>query len=216
MEKPVQNSKDYALKLTKGALGIIPYAGSFIGELMEIIIVPQYQKRLEEWFDYVDQTLKTLIENGECTKNEIFNDEEFQSIFQKTSRAYVNNIEKEKIPLLKSYLKSSIKKPTELNKKLIFLEIIENLTVKHLMILKDISENEDNKDNKDYKNQEELTKQLTKTYTDGNRSYYKLLEKGLQNYHLVGYWSSDVDNNNNLWNLRISEIGKELIKYITE
>ena len=124
MNKPTQNTSDYASKLTKGALGAIPFAGSFIGELMEIIIVPQYQKRLEEWFDYVDQTLKTLIENGNQTKDEIFNDEEFQSIFQKSSRAYVNNIEKEKIPLLKFYFKSAINKTTELNKKLIFLEMI--------------------------------------------------------------------------------------------
>ncbi|HSD06363.1 hypothetical protein [Flavobacterium sp.] len=214
MQKPIQNSSDYALKLTKGALGAIPFAGSFIGELMEIIIVPQYQKRLEEWFDYIDQTLKTLIENGERTKSDFFDDEEFQSIFQKSSRAYINNIEKEKIPLLKSYFKSAVSKTTELNKKLIFLEMIENLTVKHLMILRDVNENE-NSDN--YKYQDELTENLAKTYTDGDKSYYKLLENGLQNYHLLGYWSANVvENNKNQWNLRTSKIGKELIKFITE
>jgi hypothetical protein len=214
MKKPTQNSSDYALKLTKGALGGIPFAGSFIGELMEIIIVPQYQKRLEEWFDYVEQTLKILVENGEQTKDEIFEDEEFQSIFQKSSRAYVNNIEKEKIPLLKSYFKSAINTTTELNKKLIFLEMIESLTIKHLMILRDVNENENSSN---YKYQEELTEHLAKTYTSGDKSYYKLLEKGLQNYHLLGYWSADlVENNKNQWNLRTSEIGKELIKFITE
>ncbi len=214
MNKPKQNTSDYALKLTKGALGAIPFAGSFTGELMEIIIVPQYQKRLEEWFDYVDQTLKTLIENGIRTKDEIFDDEEFQSIFQKSSRAYVNNIEKEKIPLLKSYFKAAINKTTELNKKLIFLEMIENLTIKHLMILRDVNENENSSK---YKYQEELTAYLAETYTDGDKSYYKLLEKGLQNYHLLGYWSAEViENDRNQWNLRTSEIGKELINFITE
>lgn len=214
MKKPIQTSSDYAFKLTKGALGAIPYAGSFIGELMEIIIVPQYQKRLEEWFEYIDQTLAILIENGERTKDDYFNNEEFQSIIQKSSRVYINNVEKEKIPLLKSYFKSSISKETELNKKLIFLEMIENLTFKHLMILKDVNDNEYSSH---YKYQDELCEDLAKKHTDGNKSYYKLLEKGLQNYHLLGYWSADVvENNRNQWNLRISEIGKELIQFIGE
>lgn len=214
MEKPKKHTGDYALKLTKGALGAIPFAGAFVGELMDMIIVPQYQKKLEQWFTYIDITIKDLIENSEKTKNEIFEDEEFQSIFQKTSRVYVNNFEKEKIPLLKSFLKSSLNKKTEFNKKLLFLEMIQNLTAKHLMILRDVLENEISEN---YEYQDKLTSELTKKYTDGDKSYFGLLEKGLQNYHLVGYGSANViKDNSNQWNFRTSKIGKELIKFITE
>lgn len=166
MEKPIQNSSDYAHKLTKGALGAIPFAGAFVGELMEMVIVPQYEKKLEKWFEFVDETLKYLIANNQKTKKDFFENEEFQSIFQKSSRAYLNNIEKEKIPLLKVYLKSAVSENTELNKKLIFLEMLENLTVKHLMILKDVADNENSAD---YKYQEALTEQLTKTYSEGDK-----------------------------------------------
>jgi len=214
MEKPIQNTSDYAHKLTKGALGAIPFAGAFVGELMEMVIVPQYEKKLEKWFEFVDETLKYLIADNQKTKKDFFENEEFQSIFQKSSRVYLNNVEKDKIPLLKVYLKSAIREKTELNKKLIFLEMLENLTVKHLLILKDVADNENSSD---YKYQEALTEQLTKTYADGDKSYYKLLEKGLQNYHLLGYWSADVvENNKNQWNLRTSKIGKELIEFVTE
>lgn len=214
MDKPIKNANDYALKLTKGAVGAIPFAGAFVGELIEMVIVPQYEKKLERWFEFIDETLRNLIADNETTKKLFFENEEFQSIFQKSSRAYINNVEKDKIPLFKAYLKSAIHEKTELNKKLIFLEMLENLTVKHLLILKDVADNESNAD---YKYQEELTEKLTDTYADGDKSYYKLLEKGLQNYHLLGYWSADVvDNNKQQWHLRTSKIGLELIEFVTE
>jgi len=214
MKKPVKKSSDYAYKLTKGAVGAIPYAGALVGELVEMIFVSQYDKKLEEWFVFVDETLKKLIAERHRTKKEILENEEFQSIFQKSSRAYLNNVEKDKIPLIKVYLKSTLRENIELNKKLIFLEILENLTVKHLLILKDVADNEDSSA---YKYHKELTDELTNRHANGDKSYYKLLEKGLENYHLLSYWSANVvENNENQWNLRTSKVGKELIQFVTE
>jgi len=214
MQKPSKNSGYYAYKLTKGALGAIPIAGALIGELMEVIIIPEYAKKLERWFDFVDDTLKKLVEDNEETKRTLFENDEFLSIFQKSSRAYLNTVEQDKIPLLKAYFKSAIQENTELNKKLIFLEILENLTVKHLMILKEVADNEISSD---YQYQQALSEQLTNKYADGDKSYFKLLEQGFQNYHLLGYWSAEVVvDDKNQWNLRTSRIGKELIEFITK
>jgi len=116
MDKPEQSAKDVAHKLTKGVIGAIPFAGAFIGELMEIVIQPQYQKKLDEWFVYVDSTINELVANQSKTKDEIFSDEEFISMFLRTSEAYINNVEKNKIPFLQACLKSSITKNVELNK----------------------------------------------------------------------------------------------------
>ena len=128
MEIPKMTTQDYSLKLAKGLLGAIPFAGGFVGELLDICIIPQYQKKLEEWFIFVNKELNDLTVKNIISKEEIFNNEEFASLFQRTSKIYANNIQKHKEPLLKSFLLSSLTKPQPIDKKLLFLSIIDELT----------------------------------------------------------------------------------------
>ncbi len=154
---------DYSIRLTKGALGAIPFVGGLLGEILDIAIYPKQQEKLNEWFEYIETTLNQLIKDKSKTKKEIFDDEEFLSIFQKTSRIYASNVEENKKPILKAYLKSSIKKKIPLDKKYIFLKIIDELTESQLMILKDINENEYSKE---YLFKTKLEEKLSKKYTN--------------------------------------------------
>lgn len=214
MDKPGKLPQDYMLKLAKGALGAIPFGGALLGELLEMVIVPKQQKKLEEWFDYVEATLSEVTEKGNRTKEEIFNDEEFTSIFQKTSRVYANNVEAHKKPILQAYLKSSVTKHLPLDRKYIFLDIIDRLTESQLLILRDVYENEKADD---YLYQKELEKKLAEKYTGGDKQYLNLLIKGLQDFHLLSYSSAEkVINNENQWHMVPSKIAKEFIEYLTQ
>ena len=213
METPKPSTQDYVIKLTKGALGAIPFAGALLGELLEMFIVPQQQNKTQEWFAHVEQTLEEVIGKGAASKEEIFNDETFTSIFQKTSRVYINNVEAHKKPLLQSYLKASITKPLPLDKKYIYLDIIDKLTESQLLILKDVYDNEQSKD---YKYRKALEKILVDKYAEGDENYLKLLIKGLQDYHLLGYGSAEVViDNENQWHMVTSKIAKEFFKFLT-
>jgi hypothetical protein len=212
MESPKPSTQDYILKITKGALGAIPFAGSLLGELLEMFVVPKQQKKMEEWFGHVEQTLTELTENGGISKEEIFNDENFTSIFQKTSRVYANNVEAHKKPLLQSYLKASITKPIPLDKKYIFLDIIDKLTESQLLILKDVYDNESS-DN--YQYQKGLEKILVNKYAEGDKQYLVLLIKGLQDFHLLSYGSAKVVvENENQWHMVTSKIAKEFMEFL--
>lgn len=213
METPKPSTQDYVIKLTKGALGAIPFAGALLGELLEMFIVPQQQNKTQEWFAHVEQTLEEVIGKGVVSKEEIFNDETFTSIFQKTSRVYINNVEAHKKPLLQSYLKASITKPLPLDKKYIYLDIIDKLTESQLLILKDVYDNEQSQD---YKYQKALEKILVDKYAEGDENYLKLLIKGLQDFHLLGYGSADVViENENQWHMVTSKIAKEFFNFLT-
>lgn len=213
METPKQSTQDYILKLTKGALGAIPFAGSLLGELLEMFIIPKQQKKIEEWFSHVEETLTELTDKGAISKEEIFNDEKFTSIFQKTSRVYANNVEAHKKPLLQSYLKASITKPVILDKKYIFLDIIDKLTESQLLILKDVYENE-RSDN--YLYRDALEKILVEKYAGGDQQYLALLIKGLGDFHLLGYGSADVVVDNvNQWHMVTSKIAKEFMEFLS-
>jgi len=213
MELPNQTNQDYILKITKGILGVIPYTGALLGELLEIFIVPKQQKKMEEWFHYVDKTLEDIIGKGTISKDEIFNDENFTSIFQKASRVYANNVEAHKKPLLQSYLKASITKPIPLDKKYIFLDIIDKLTESQLLILKDIYDNERSDS---YHYRKSLENVLVEKYAADNKEYFQLLIKGLQDFHLLGYVSADfVIDNENQWHMTTSIVAKEFLDFLT-
>ena len=213
MDALKQTTQDYVIKLTKGALGAIPFAGALLGELLEMFIVPQQQKKIQEWFGHVEHTLEELIEKGTVSKDEIFNDENFTSIFQKTSRVYANNVEAHKKPLLQSYLKASITKPIPLDKKYIFLDIIDKLTESQLLILRDIYDNEKS-DN--YQYQKALEKMLVEKYAEGDKQYLQLLIKGPHDFHLLSYGSAEVViEKENQWHMVTSKIAKEFIEFLT-
>lgn len=171
-----------------------------------------YQQKLNEWFEFVDTTLNQLIEKGGKTKEEIFNDEEFLSIFQKTSRIYTSNVEEHKKPILQAYLKASVNNKIPLDKKYIFLRIIDELTETQLLILRDVYDNEKS-DN--YLYQKQLEAVLVDKYANGDKQYLDLLIKGLQDFHLLAYGSADVVIENvNQWNMVASKIAKEFFDYL--
>lgn len=212
MELPQPSSKDDFLKIAKGLLGMLPIGGGLVAELFELVIVPAQQKKMEEWFGFVNTTLDELQTKGVLTKESLFNDEEFISVLQKTSRSYLGNIEKNKIPIYQGYLKAVITKPLPLDKKYIYLHIIDTLTESQLMVFKEIFENENSGN---YLFQSELLKKLIEKYAEGDDAYFKLLEKGLQDFHLINYQSAEiVIGDENQWHMRTSKIGKDFLGYV--
>lgn len=215
MERPELKTQDYALKLAKGAIGAIPIAGSLFGELWEMAIVPQYQKKLDEWFKYIDETLKDLIENKGVSKEDLFNDETLSALFLKSSKAYIENVEANKKHLLKAFIKSAITKPIALDKKLIFLEAIDKLNETQLLILKEVYENGLEEEGQLYKIA--LERKLAEKYAEGDVPYLKLLVKGLQDFHLLTYFSAEfVEDGENQWHMQVSKIGRDFFEYLNE
>jgi hypothetical protein len=209
-QKP--DSQDYLVKIIKSLTGGIPLVGGVLQEWIDTAIVPHHQKKMQIWFEYVDQTLTELVKNGQVTKEELFADERFASIFQKTSKAYLDNVEEYKKPVLRAYLKSSLTQSLALDKKYIFLNIIEELTETQLMILKDVFENHTSEERL---YQSSLEAKLAEKYTNNNSEYLKLLIKGLQNNYLLNYTSAPfIKDKTRQWCMNPSQIGIELIEYI--
>lgn len=214
MEVPKPGGQDYFLKIVKGVAGAVPFAGGVLGELLEMVVVPKHQKKMAEWFEYVNSTLEEISDKGIRAKEDIFNDDQFIAVFQKTSKAYADNVEIHKKPIIQAFLKSSITKPIPLDKQLIFLRVIEELTEVQFGILRDVYENETSQP---YLYQTALEKKLAAKYAEDNPGYLKLLVKGLTDHHLLSYGSANVVlEGANQWYMRISNIAKELMAFLNE
>ncbi|MDO6431534.1 hypothetical protein Q4E93_13095 [Flavitalea sp. BT771] len=205
--------EEYIRSAVKASANFLPLVGGPLAELIDSTWVPHHVKKMEEWYASVDETLRQLLEQGRITMEQLYADERFASIFQKTSKAYLDNVEAFKRPALQSALKAALTKEIPLDKKYLFLRMIEDLSEAQLLILKDVY---DNSKSDDYKYQQQIESELSAKYAGGDDQYFALLKKGLESYHLLSYSSTDVVQNDGVqWNMVPSTIGTEFLEYIT-
>ena len=208
-----RTTEEYLRSLSKGLVGVVPFAGGLVAEIIDVSWVPARAKKMQEWYVYVDQLLHQILEKGILTKEQLMQDEQFASLFQKTTKAYLDNVEAFKRPALQSALKSSLTQAIPLDKKYIFLQILEDLNETQLMILKEIYENAHDEQ---HKYGDQLDAELSVKYAGGDPVYLKLLKKGLDDYNLLYYRSADVIQNGvNQWSIIPNEIVDEFLQYIT-
>lgn len=213
---PKEGGQDYALRAFQGGLSAFPLVGGLMGELLTMCIEPNFQKRMKEWMESVNALLNELMEKG-ISKEEIFQNEAFQSLFLKTSKIYLENVEEYKKPVLIAALNSSMNPDIKLEKKYIFLDIINELTESHLLILRDIGNNEKLLEKEGYLYQIGLENTLAEKYAEGDTSYFNLLKKKLEANHLLNYCYAEprvVINGRAQWHLTLSAIGKEFLTFL--
>lgn len=207
---------EIAVRIAKGALGAIPLVGGLIGELFDLAVNTKYEKRQVEWYSYVNETLQKLIENGVFTKEQLFEDENFQTIISKTSRVYLDTVEKNKMPLVKAYLQSALSKDIQLDKKYIFLSILSQLTETQLLLLREIHESSNN-GNHLFFFRESCIDYLTGKFAGGDQDFYYLLQKGLEDFHLLWHHKTKPNGKPKEGNeavLTTSKIGSEFIDFL--
>lgn len=208
-----QSIEEWIRHAVKGGLALIPLAGGPLVELVDASWVPKHVKKMQEWYENVDKILKELLEKGIITMDQLMQDQHFASLFQKTTKAYLDNVEAFKRPALYSALKASLTKEIPLDKKYIFLEMIDELNETQLLILKDIY---DNNHSGQHKYEKKLNSELSTKYAGGDLAYFRLLKKRLDDSHLLSYGPSDVvQDGERQWHMVPSDIGNEFLEYIT-
>jgi hypothetical protein len=208
------STEDQFLRNIKGVLAAIPAIGGVLSELFDQYLPSLHKKKMEEWFKYIEETVQVLVTQETISKEELLSDPEIGSLIIKTSKKYLENVEKIKEQIFKAYFTATISKKTPLDKKLIFLEIIDRLTEKHIAILQEIFQNEQSNN---YLHQSELEAKLIEKYTEGDKSYFDLIIEGLQDFHLLTYFTCperEIINDARAWHMDTSKIAKELVEYL--
>lgn len=213
IDLPERNNKDIAHSVVKGVLSSIPLAGNLVAELFEIVVEPSYNKRLQEWIEKTTNLLAQLQEQIEGFNiKKLAGDEEFVSIFIKASQLSQRTHIEEKRAFLISAVKNSITQPLEFDKKNIFLSLIEQFSVRHIQMLKDIDYSVAQDANFD---DHELKPHLRDKYFGGDELLFELFLKHLSDNHLLYFIQTGVvKEQRRIWTIHLSQLGVEFIAFI--
>lgn len=137
LEQPKINRNDIAYTVIKSVLSSVPIVGGSSAEIFAAIIVPPIEKRKEQWINNIVKKLQEIEEKLENFKvenlaqNEIF----ITTLLQATSIA-IRNHHREKLECLKNaVLNSALPETIETDLQLMFLKLVDELTVSHISLL---------------------------------------------------------------------------------
>ena len=136
METPKKTKTDIIHPLIKGALGIIPYAGGGLSEIYNALVIQSFDKRVNDWREVVSQQLEVLLKNDENKLSEILSNEEFHSMIIQTSIAAYKTHQEEKRKMLLNALFNSTNHIGRYDVNEMYVKLIDELSLSHLIILK--------------------------------------------------------------------------------
>lgn len=136
-QPPEESKWDKGHALVKGAIGAIPIAGGAGAELFQMIVTPPLEKRRQEWMEDVGRALNRLHEEEKIEWEAIQDDPAFITAVMHASQVAIRNHQEEKRNALRNAVLNIAlgKEPDEI-RQLIFLNLIDRLTVTHLRMLK--------------------------------------------------------------------------------
>jgi hypothetical protein len=132
-----ENLKDVSIATIKGAVGIIPFAGSFLSEYIGLAQERIADKRIKEWIEMVECKLEKL--NYDVSK--LSQDELFFTALHIATNKVMNECKKEK----REYFANAIYNTVYITdiseeKKMVFLFLLEKYTLSSIKLLRLFSE----------------------------------------------------------------------------
>lgn len=135
-----QRPEDYLYALTKGGLSSVPIAGGIISAIFSTTVTSPYNKRMLAYLMTINERLDTLEKNGIINKQALLNDEEFMNVIIQSAEIAVKNSQKEKLDALRNCVINTARKTNiELDRKMIYLNIINQITPTHIIIFRTIA-----------------------------------------------------------------------------
>lgn len=195
---------DHVRNLLVAGLNAIPCVGGTLASLFDSYIPKQKEKRL---VSFVEELSVEIDKVKDQIKENVIHTDNFAFIFERTFRGAIENYQKEKIDLYKAIFINSLTDKLNLNdeEKEIFLNLANDLTVRHIKIMAILRNN----------NSGGLTQVVKTSFPDYNQESIFYIMDDLRNKGLVhqkgALYDDSLFNNFN----QLSEMGKRFVEFIT-
>jgi hypothetical protein len=129
-----QNGVDYFVSTAKSALGIVPYAGTFLGEIISNVIPNQRMDRVCKYLEILSKKVDEKLDDGQ--HREICNDKNLTLLFEKSIRFSSETNSIDKYNYYSEFIISSVKnKTTEQIQKERLLTILSELNEIEIVLI---------------------------------------------------------------------------------
>ena len=137
LERPEPEKRDKVHTAVKAVMALIPSIGGTAAELFSMVIAPPLEKRRNQWLDDIAERLKSLEEVVDGFRVEdLSQNETFITTMMHATQAAIRNHQQEKLEALRNaVLNAAMPKDTEDDRRLMFLNFIDELTPWHLRLL---------------------------------------------------------------------------------
>jgi len=139
MNKDKPTTNDYLIAGLKGGVSAIPLVGGAITEFMNLTIQTPLEKRRKEWIESLYEEIQTLKDKLEKFKSDqLSKNEDYISSFTRASQIAIKTHDKEKLDYLRNAVINSVDSELHSFEQAIFLNCLDNFTIGHINVLKDI------------------------------------------------------------------------------
>lgn len=140
LEVPGINNADIWQKILRGSFSSVPIAGGVVGELMALAFPTSLETRQNEWMKNVQVALNEL-QNKErgFTIQQLAENEEFITIFLRSTQIATRTHQKERLFLLKNSL-VNFNNNIDFDFKAVFLKYVEELSISSVVVLSFLSQ----------------------------------------------------------------------------
>lgn len=197
-------TSDHVKNLISAGLNIIPGAGGALASLFDSYIPKQKEKRL---MAFVEGLAVEVDKVKDQIKEDVIHTDEFALIFERTFKGAIENYQQEKIDLYKAIFVNSLtdKQNITAEEKEIFLNLANDLTVRHIKIMNVLKNNSSG----------DLTQVVKTSFPDYDQDSIFYIMDDLRNKGLVHakgtLYDGSLSNNFN----QLSEMGKKFVEFIT-
>jgi hypothetical protein len=152
-KQPSRSSADVLHALTKGALGAIPFAGSAVSELFQLVVTPPLETRREEWLSSLAARLDELEGRGLVDVRGLADNPDFIDVLVVTTRATMETHDDEKIARLRNALLNTCLDDSQEGiraeaRRTKLLRHVVTLSTLHILVLNAAAQHSESKDPK--------------------------------------------------------------------
>lgn len=230
-EPPTEEGEGKAVAIARAATVSLPVAGDAAGELIPLLFTAPLERRRQQWMKEVAGALSYLEENRGVRLDYLQSNESFITVLVQASQAAVRTHQQEKLKALgNAVTHSALGVGISEDLQLLFVRFVDELTPSHFVLLKFFNDTE--KDFVQVKYYEDLFTAFNEQEAGHGitREEFKLLCEDLKVRVLLRI-SSSVDDFTDIGErghvfvsekgtpgpmLRVTDIGKKLLNYITK
>jgi hypothetical protein len=139
LSAPLPGGGDHAHAAVRAALSVIPFVGGVVTELFNALVSSPIEKRRAQWMNGVIQAIGALYQHNAAIIQRITADEQFQSVLIQATWVAIRNHQQEKLDALRNAVLNSAEGTTvSVDRQLLFVRYIDELTPSHLLVLREM------------------------------------------------------------------------------